>query len=1498
MNGIKMKATTSLSIAALCATVAPMAAQAVNWTGNGANTFWSTAENWDSVPGAGASLTFRAANPGNRTATLDGLYSYTGNMHLGQGSSASAPYIFEADAPAHGLTIQDDVWLGYFENGWLWLKSGTYTFGVKGNKGLHLGKGSSSTTHDFWLKVGDGSSTVTLTTQSTNNIVIYGSSVLAADCATIDFSGTKLCMYNSSSAYVTNTTMSVNYMYLSDASSATFTNSTLTIPGDLNIANNNGSSCAFTNVSGTVRLTGSGTVFNVGMGNNATGVVEKTDGDWSCYYLRLGRYSGAVGTFTQNGGSLTIHTQFQIGTGSNSIGTFTLNGGSVTSEQTTTIANGSGSTGTLTINGGTFTAKNINAVGTGKIILDGGTLAAGAAGTLVNANLPVEVGANGGTIDTARHAVTIGSDISNASGANGTLSFTGDGMATVTGAVECAAIILDAGTALGVTDANKSLIANLTFAISSAGVGDGALVLTNATANGTFSAADVEAITLTGNEGSRYTLVLADGGTTIRASDTLAGEYVWNGGAAGADWTAAGKWSKGGVAGDWYNSTHAVFANAGDKTTLNADVTAADVTFRADAEVLAGGGTLTVPTVIVSNGVSATILAPTAGPLVKSGEGTLTLESRSDTTVLSEGTLAVSGTTSLDWTKLTLGTDAGKPVTLRMGPNATLANIPSPWLIGNTPGITSTIVKEGGDWSVGLIYLASGAGANASLYNNGGTLAINGTFDLGRGAQGAHFEIGGGTVTHSGYIHMGATGPGTMTVKSGGRYELVNAVGGYGIIVGGNTNATLNVEDGEMLLNAPINISFYGAKGTAGTVNITDGGVVTCSKIIVNGNTSGGTAAITIDGGTLRASESNTAFIPNKDNLTVTVGASGGTLDANGKDITIARTISGTGGMTFKGGGTVRLSAAPSYAGRTAVEIGTTVHVTSQSDIAGNYDIVVPATPPADGVYSVFTIDGAGTFTSSVLDGVANPSGGTLRLSNDSKSILCVYGTPGFVWIGGATGSLSEASNWLNGVVPTSGCSCTIGNPAAANLALGDTFAPSSITFPTNSALITITGERTLSGLSSIVNGTSQHHVFACPIDARAATPALPLAEANHLVFSGGIALSSMPSVEGMRLAGAWNLAGDWHEPPSGTFVKSGSTVTVSGTLSEGYNIVVQANATLQVANATASQGTASKNRFLFQNEGAFIVTGEMVDMIQSGDAVYSLAGLFANGNNRAVTRVNGLVHGGSTQGGHQFMLNNSVNSATNTIVLGAGGLSFRDNLASNANCYPYFMVDGERSVVLASSADWSFGENSVPSKSLCLELTGNVTVDTSDYDDRATGHVIRAIGRIGNSGSVTVKGCGTLLFEKPSDFSGGLIIQDTATVALNVGCAPTRSAVTNAATLLVAQSGTVSLHRDLAIADGACLGFNFTEKNTIPVLDVSASVVTFGDQSNVVVKVSAADGIRAQGGANVLTYGGMFAGVNVTLAPDAPDWAKGVSVVDGEIVLDVMPSGMTLIFR
>ena len=1475
-----MNAKKLMIIAAICMAAA-LPSMAANWTGNGANTLWNTAGNWDSMPGGSDSLAFRTSGVKNMTATLNGSYTYSGNIHMGAGSSASNPYIFEATDPANTLTIKDDTWLGYHENGWLWIKSGTYVFNDTAKKNFHMGEGASGARRNFWLRVGDGSSTVSV--QGRNGYV-RGGSALIADNATINFT---------------------EHLHFSETASMACTNSSVTVARDLNVANSTGANCVFSGTSSTVRQTGSGNVFNVGIAENATGIVEQFGGDWSCYYLRLGSGNGAKGIFTMDGGTLTAYTELSIGmTGSTSGNTFTLNDGTVTSSGSTYIGRYSGTSGMLVLNGGTFTAKNIGSSGSGKIVLNGGTLAASAAGTFIPASVPVEVGANGGTIDTAWHNITITPGISDVSGENGTISFVGGGMVTPAGTLGCSAVTLDAGTALAVADTNKSFIENLSVDFSANGAGDGALVITNTTANGTFSAADLAAITLTGNAGNRYALVLVDGNTTIRVVDTLAGEYVWNDGASEADWTAAGKWSKGGVAGDWFNSTHAAFANPGDKVTLSNDVTAVDVTFRADAEVLAGGGTLTVPAVIVSNGVAVAIAAPIAGPLTKDGAGTLTLATSrmTDETVLSEGTLAFSGTASIDWTKLTFGTDPAKPVTLRMEQNATIANCPSSWYVGNDANITSTIVKAGGDWTLNNVYLACAAGANTSFIHESGTMTISGTVDLGKVDNASHtyFEVAGGTVTHNGYIHMGSSSPAAMTVKTGAKYEAPTD-NGYGIIVAGQSHGTLNVQGGEVYLLGPINMCYYGNKNPVGMVNVTDDGVITCERIVVNGKNNGGSASVTLDGGTLRANKDSTAFIPNKNNLTVTAGANGGTIDTNGKDVTIDKIISGAGSLTFKGGGKARFTAKPSYTGKTAVEIGTTVYVAEQSYLASGYEVVVPETAPADGVYAIFTISGAGTFTSSALDGAVVPAGASLRLSTDSKTILCVYGNPGYVWVGGASGSLSDGVNWLPGTVPTSGDSCVIGNDTAANLTLGDTFAPSSITFSTNSALVTISGERALSGLSSIVNNSLQHHVFACQVDANAATPTLPLADANYLVFSGGISLTTMPSVNDMRLAGVWNLTGTWDEPPPGTSIMSGSTVNVSGLLDDGYNIVIQQNATLNAAEVKAPHGDSPKNRFLYKNAGTFNVTGEMLDTIASSAATaYSLAGAFAKGDAKAVTRTKGLVHSGSTKSNHQFILNNTEDSVTNTFVLGSGGLSFRDNLRSNSSSYPYFQIDSGKAVTLASSDDWSFGANPVSDKDLSLELSGTVFVDTSDYDDRTIPHTIHVLNRIGSSGNMTVKGCGKLVFDHYSDFWGALTVQDTATVAVNPGCGFSRggkTTVSSGAAVEVAQSGSLSFGRDLTLADGAILGFNFTEKAP-PVLNLSDKTVTLGNQKNIIVKITAVEGKRAHGGVNVLTTGGKFAGANVTLAEGAPKWVKEVRVENNEIVLEAFKSGMYIIVK
>lgn len=91
-------------------------------------------------------------------------------------------------------------------------------------------------------------------------------------------------------------------------------------------------------------------------------------------------------------------------------------------------------------------------------------------------------------------------------------------------------------------------------------------------------------------------------------------------------------------------------------------------------------------------------------------------------------------------------------------------------------------------------------------------------------------------------------------------------------------------------------------------------------------------------------------------------------------------------------------------------------------------------------------------------------------------------------------------------------------------------------------------------------------------------------------------------------------------------------------------------------------------------------------------------------------------------------------------------------------------------------------------------------------------------------------------------------------------------------------------------------LGFNFTDRTTAPTLavsDVSAN-------GAVKVKVSAAIGVRPSVSAKVLTSGGGFIGVNVSLDENGkPDWAKGVSVDgSGNLVLDVKPVGLMIMFQ
>ena len=200
------------------------------------------------------------------------------------------------------------------------------------------------------------------------------------------------------------------------------------------------------------------------------------------------------------------------------------------------------------------------------------------------------------------------------------------------------------------------------------------------------------------------------------------------------------------------------------------------------------------------------------------------------------------------------------------------------------------------------------------------------------------------------------------------------------------------------------------------------------------------------------------------------------------------------------------------------------------------------------------------------------------------------------------------------------------------------------------------------------------------------------------------------------------------------------------------------------------------------------------------------------------------------------------------------------------------------------------------------------LTLNTTDYTDSSIGRTITGNAVFTMYGTLTVEGKGTFLcnyspvaLNGKEAYSGEITVKEPATFAINAGKYPTTGATTvnSGASLKVAQSGTVALGGNLSLGDGAVLGFNYTNMGN-PVLALEGKTVTFaeGPTTNVTVRITATEGVRAHSGRNVLTTGGKFADATVTLEAGAPKWVKGVSVENGEIVLEAKPAGTVIICR
>ena len=1241
-------------------------------------------------------------------------------------------------------------------------------------------------------------------------------------------------------------------------------------------------------------------------------------------YFQLG--NGNAGTLTMNGGTLKTKSSYpRIGAGSNGTGVFTVKTGAVfdtseSSNKNMTLGQDSGATGTLNVEGGDVTvagyiAINYNSGSKNSVvnITDGGTLNVGeikfrpnggsGAGTITIDNgtikalndhanfipahndLTFAVGPGGGTIDNDGHNITIGAAL----GGTGAMTFKGNGTTTLSGTPSYTGGTTNvAGNVLSLTAAAKAALVAYPIAVEipPTGAADGRTVFEINDGNGTFTQAEVDAMVVTGTDASRYALSLADGGTKVVVSDTLAGEYVWNDGASGAGWRTSGKWSKNGVAGDWYDSTVAVFENAGDAATVDSPVTAASVEFRADATV-SGSAALTVPSVTVASGVSAAISAPVAGPLEKSGAGTLTLsQSRADQTQIAEGTLVMTGNgTTIDWVDGMLGTVAGKTVALKFENGATLAS--SPWNIslghdtsGSVgEGVTVELHKDGDDWIVrNRFTIGWNSGDAGKFYHDNGTMTVAEQFRISSQAgSSGEFTMNGGNVTVSNNLYVGCNINAVKGVfnMNGGSFTCLGTT--YVPFSKNDYPAELHINGGTFKSVGTF-IAGNGADSEAVIeLSSTDG---TPGVLETKGLTLGsGSATLTFNGGELKAAGDLEAGGLVAGGIAVRVGANGGVLNANGKAVAMPGAIGAagdTGGMTYKGGGSVILAVQPAYSGVTTVEVGTTLSV--PSPIAGaDLAFAIPG-GLASGLYKVVAVSGDGAFASDVLSAAALPSGVSAHfyLDNDNKEIWCIYSSNAsdHIWIGGSAGSLNDGANWLSGSVPSSG-TAIIGNASAATLTNpeGSAFAATTIIVPSGSAAVTISGAK-FSGMSKITNNSSSMVEFENAVEFSGNVDVLQ--NTGIVKFTGG--------ATGTWLARAMDLHGTYTFTGSGDRTEHGGTVVKSDGVYKLPNATfykhngdfhIEAGGRAEVKDAKISSKDGDK-KLLGTFNGEFKVNGEFhVTAPESKGVTHYTC------NSGSGTLIANKIR--VAQSGYLVTPSKTI-IGTNGIIRGAG----------------YVRVYNSGSHEFGSYADWTMyydhynntaTEYFVIYKHSSSGSWSDVTFDTTDYYDKTTGRTITSEAPIGAADAasaakfrVTVKGKGRFVFANTSDyniFSGGLTVNDSATIEAKANAWPGKGAVTlngtstllmhtggaartgaitlnSGTTLEVAEtSGTASLGGALTMNQGSKLKFKLAGNGNarLALTDLTLNATA----ENKALVEFASGSVKSYGGSYTLTSGGKF---------------------------------------
>ena len=554
---------------------------------------------------------------------------------------------------------------------------------------------------------------------------------------------------------------------------------------------------------------------------------------------------------------------------------------------------------------------------------------------------------------------------------------------------------------------------------------------------------------------------------------------------------------------------------------------------------------------------------------------------------------------------------------------------------------SSTLIKNGGEWKgTGPLYI--GNDANGVVKINGGSLVAGCTRIAYNSNTTGGLEVNSGFVKINDDLYVGLSGKGTLTIN-GGSVEVAS--------------------------NKTTYPGYY--TGSSGTINL-NGGILKTQRIAHFKEPS----TINFNGGTLQANASNADFI--KSGMVVQVGAGGGVIDCGGNAIKINTSLNGTGGMLFAGGNKIVIAneCAVGYSGVTSVATGTTFVVSRNIDKNNILDkgLLVVGVPKEGDEIFIVTRGPEYTISDEQLAKVICPiAPDTVFECGEGNTNIVVKSVgslmPGW-YIGPKDGNLSDPTNWSDGVVPTSG-NATISCSSAATLTVGDTFAPSAITFAAGSAPVAIKG-RDLTGIVAVTNLSFVSHTINAKVtfagNIRVSQPAMGgVNDLNkpHVTFAGGAYAAEGCSLEGSNtdpaysrcVFGEYFLANTEAKP----WTVKGSTggnghrrnclapnsilhVSHAGDIGTIY---VGSNAKLLVGNHTAINP-----RLVYANLGEVIIDNLTLSGAADINAMYS-----QDASSRPVFKFASVVN--SLSGITRFRMQNESGDGKHVFYIGKGGLNF-----------------------------------------------------------------------------------------------------------------------------------------------------------------------------------------------------------------------------------------------